>query len=75
MLYQRSCLSIVFWLLQSNFSFCVSTYWVSVLGWRSVILHDKRFPQCVMSEGSDGQNTLQYFNLGEPSYQGSRGDT
>ena len=45
MVYQRSCLSIVFWLLQSIFSFYVMTHWVSVLGRRSSILHDNTMRQ------------------------------
>ena len=75
MMYQRPCPTIVFWLLQSNLSFCVPTHWVSVLGRRSAILHDNRCPLMCEVRGKRWQKYITVFNLGELSYQGSRGGT
>ena len=42
-MHQRSCTSIVFfWPLQSKLCFCVPTWWMLALGWRSAILADNR---------------------------------
>ena len=72
MMYQQSCPSIVFWLLQSSLSFCVSTYWMSVLGRRSAILHDNICPLMCEFKGKRWTKYITIFNLGELSYQGSR---
>ena len=72
MMYQRSCPSIVFWLLQSILSFFVSTHWVSILRWRSVILHDNRFPLMFEFRWKRWPKCITISNIGELSYQGSR---
>ena len=66
MMYQRSCPSIVFWLLQSSLSFCVPTHWVSVLGRRSAILHDNMATLRVwMNQCVRNLNLLHSFNHSE----------
>ena len=68
--------SIVFWLLQSIFSFCVSRHWVSVLGQRSSILHDNK---CLVMCEVRGKRWPKYITmfliLEKSSVQGSRGST
>ena len=71
-MHQRSCPSIVFWLLLSILSFCVPTHWVLVLGRRSAILHDNRYPLMCEFRGKWLQKYITIFNLGKLSYQGSR---
>ena len=65
-------MSIGFWLLQSIWSFCVPTHWMSVLGWRSVISLDNK---CSLMYDVRGKWWLKYitiFILGELSCQGYR---
>ena len=64
-MYQQSCPSRVFWLLQSSLSFCVPTYWMLVLRWRSAILHDNRCPVMCEVRGMWWMKYITIINIGE----------
>ena len=71
-MHQRSCPSIVFWQLLSILSFFVPTHWASVRRWRSVILHDNRFPLMFEFRQNRWLKYITISNIWELSYQGSR---